>query len=170
MTKKTLDTWLGVIGNVAVVIGLFVVAMELRQNSIVANGELSSQFQTNWEEIDRSRQEPSFAAVYAKSIERPAELTLAEQVQLDGYYWSVIDQLQLAQDLVEAELFYSSYEEIGRSFVRDVLITPYAQAWWHAHKDVADPATVRIVDDELERISPDTAQAFFNDVQTTLSE
>lgn len=55
MNKNYLDSWLGVIGNVAVVIGLVVVAIELRQNSVVANGELTTQFLTNWEEMDRSR-------------------------------------------------------------------------------------------------------------------
>lgn len=55
VNKNYLDSWLGVIGNVAVVIGLVVVAIELRQNSVVANGELTTQFLTNWEEMDRSR-------------------------------------------------------------------------------------------------------------------
>ena len=105
MANTKLDRWIGVVGNLAVVIGLVVVAVELRQTSVIANGELSSEFMANWQEFDRSRQDPSFAAVYAKSIERPDELTLTEQIQLDAHYWSAMNQLELARMLVEAGLF-----------------------------------------------------------------
>ena len=170
MNKFKLNDWLGVIGNLAVVIGLVVVAVELRQGSIVANGELTSQFQANWEEIDRSRQDSSFAIVYAKSIEQPEELTVAEMVQLDGYYWTIMDQLELARMLVESELFNSSYEEIVRPSVPVIFTTPYARAWWDSYKEFADPTTVSIVDDELARISSVTAQEFFDAIETKLSD
>jgi hypothetical protein len=159
-----LESWIGVVGNLAVVAGLVVVAIELRQNSIVANGELSSQFQGHWQEMDRSRQDPSFAIVYAKSIEQPEELTLAEKVQLDGYYWTAMDQLDLAQDLVESGLFESPYEEIVRSNVRYIFTTPYARAWWASYKELSDPITISIVDDELSRFPAETAQTFFDSI------
>lgn len=170
MDKNKLDNWLGVIGNLAVVIGLIVVALELHQNSIVANGELTSQFQANWQEIDRSRQDPAFARTYAKSIERPEQLTLAEKVQLDGYYWTVMDQLELARMLVESELFNSSYEDIVRPNVRIVFTTPYAQSWWNSYKEFAHPVTAAIVDDELERTPTEAAQEFFDAIDSKLPE
>ena len=162
MAKNKLDNWLGVLGNLAVVVGLIVVAVELNQNSVIANGELTSQFMSNWQNLDQSRQDPSFARVYAKSIERPEELTLAEKVQLDGYYWAMMDQLELTRLLVNSELFNSSYEKIVRPNVRIFLTTPYAQAWWAAYKRFADPATISIIDNELERLSSANARDFFD--------
>jgi hypothetical protein len=52
-----------------------------------------------------------------------------------------------------------TYEEILRLDGRVLLITPYAQAWWRWYRDkFADPVMASIVDDELERLSPDTAR------------
>lgn len=170
MDKNKLDKWLNLIGNMAVVIGLIIVAFELHQNSVVANGELSSQFMTNWQELDRSRQDPSFAIVYAKSIEQPEALTLAEMVQLDGYYSTAMDQLELSRILVKKELFFSSYDEIVRPNVRFFFTTPYAQAWWKSYKVFMHPTTISIVDDEIEKISSVAAQEFFDAIETKLSE
>lgn len=158
MDKDRLDRWLGTVGHIAVVIGLIVVAIELRQSASVANGELSSQFMSNWQELDRSRQDPSFAAVYSKSIQHPQDLTLDEAVRLDGYYWVVMDQLELARMLVELDLFDGSYEQILRESVRVIFTTAYSQAWWQVHSASADPRTVAIVNDELRLIPPDTEQ------------
>jgi hypothetical protein len=165
MTDDKLDRWLRVIGNLAIIIGLVVVAVELRQTSTIANGELSIIYMTNWQALDRSRQDPSFAAVYVKSMEQPDELTLAEKVQLDGYYWVMAGQWEIARQLTESGLFNMTYEEILRLDVRILLTTPYAQAWWRWYRDeFADPVMASIVDDELERISPQTAREWLDAV------
>jgi len=171
MANTKLDRWIGVVGNLAVVIGLVVVAVELRQTSVIANGELSSEFMANWQEFDRSRQDPSFAAVYAKSIERPDELTLTEQIQLDAHYWSAMNQLELARMLVEAGLFNHTYERILQENVRSFMTTPYAQAWWTSYRDrFADSTTAAIVDRELAAVPPETARDFFRAIESKLDE
>lgn len=170
MSKIQLDDWFSVIGHIAVVIGLVVVAVELRQASIVANGELTTQFVTNWQEFDRSRQDPAFAAVYAKSIEQQGDLTLTEMVQLDGYYWAAVNQLELARMLVEPELFFSTYEDIVRENVRLLFLTPYSHAWWRANRHQYHPDMVAIVDDELGKVSPDGVKEIFETIRVELSE
>jgi len=168
--KDRLDRWLGVVGHVAVIIGLVVVAVELRQGATVANGELTAEFMSNWQELDRSRQELAFAEVYAKSIENPQDLTLVEQVQLDGYYWVIMDQLDLARMLVDLNLFDSTFEEILRTNVRLNFTTPYSRAWWNSYSSDADPATAAIVNDELSRLPVDTQQRQFRSISMSLGE
>jgi hypothetical protein len=113
----------------------------------------------------------SFAAVYAKSIERPDELTLVEHTQLDAHYWSAMNQLELARMLVEAGLFNSTYERILRENVRILLTTPYAQAWWATYRDrFADSTTAAIVDRALEEVPPEAAGNFFQAVESNLDE
>ena len=154
-----MDRWVGAIGNLAVIIGLIFVIVEMRQTSTISNGELSALYLTNWQAFDRSRQDPAFAAVLAKSIEQPDELTLAEKVQLDGYYWAAMGQLELVRELTSAGLFEDPYEDQVRLNVRILLTTPYAQAWWRAYRDeYADPELALIVDDELESLPPETAR------------
>ena len=170
MSKDRLDKWFSAVGHVAVIIGLIVVALELRQGAAVANGELTAQFMTNWQEIDRSRQEPSFAEVYAKSIENPDKLTLVEKVQLDGYYLLVMNQLELARMLVDLNLFEHTYESILRENVRIVFTTPYSHAWWKSFSMDADATTVSIVNDELSRTPIDADRKRYERISTSVHE
>jgi hypothetical protein len=128
MNRSKPKGWLTVIGNFAVAIGLFVVTFEIRQNSTLARGDSVTQFVTNWEEIDRSRQDPAFAVTYAKSIERPQDLTLAEMIQLDGYYFSIMDQLNIDFYLVEFGIFKETHELAARAVAGIELSTPFARS------------------------------------------
>lgn len=168
MDKERLDKWLSVVGHVAVIIGLIVVAIELRQGAAVANGELTTQFMTNWQELDRSRQDPSFAEIYAKSMEDPENFSLVEKVRLDGYYSVVMDQMELARMLVDLDLFESTYEEILRVNVRIFFTTPYSHAWWKSYSPAAHPTTIAIVNDEFARLSIDGERTRFESISTSL--
>lgn len=170
MDKDRLDKWLSVVGHAAVIIGLIIVAFELRQGSAVANGELSAQFMTNWQELDRSRQDPSFAEIYAKAIEDPQNLTLVEKIRLDGYYSVVMDQMELARLLVDLGLFESTYEEILRVNARIFFTTPYSHAWWKSFSAATHPTTIAIVNDELKRLSIDGERKRFEIISTSLRE
>jgi len=153
MDDQRIDRWLGIVGNVAVVIGLIIVAVELRQSSSIANGELAAQFFRDIQDLERSRQDSDFARVYAKSIEDPDELTLAELVQLDGYYNVLLAQISSARRLVELGLFQQNYEYIVRANVRDVLYTPFSHIWWRSvAEDWADRETLDFINDELDQM------------------
>lgn len=171
MTISRLDRWLNVTGQLAVVIGLLVVAVELRQNSTIANGDLSAQYLTNWQVIDQAQMEPGFASVYAKSLERPEDLTLAEKVQLDGFYWSVMDQMDLALELVEAGIFNDSLEALWGPPTRSVLSSPYARAWWRWYREeFADTARIRIIEGELSRLPAGAALERFEAIDAHLRD
>lgn len=171
MSKLKLDRWLDVLGQLAVVVGLFVVAVELRQTSTIANGELSAQYLTNWQVIDQTHLDPGFASAYARSIQAPSELTLTERAQLNGYYWAVMDQMDLARELVEAGIFRDSLEELWSSTARGSLTTPYARAWWNWYRDeFADTAQVRIVESALQNLSPDAERQRFEAIDAHLNE
>lgn len=157
MAKSNLDRWLDAFGQLAVLIGLVVVAVELRQTSNIANAEMSGQYLTNWQAIEMAQMDPGFAAVYAKSLERPDELTLPEKVQLDGYYWALMDQLDFSKEMVEVGIFNDSLEDLWGFNARAIMVTPYAQAWWRAFREeFADTARVRIIDAAIEGLSADT--------------
>lgn len=157
MASSRLDRWLDVFGQLAVLIGLVVVAFELRQTSTIANGELSAQYLSNWQTIELMQTDADFAAVYAKSIERPSELTVAERFQLDGFYWAIMDQFEFSREMVEVGIFTDSLEEIWGFSAPAILGNPYGQAWWRAYRDeFADSAQARIIDAAIEGLAADT--------------
>lgn len=172
MASSRLNRWLDVFGQFAVLIGLVVVAFERRQNSNIANGELSAQYLTNWQAIEMLQTDAAFAATYAKSIERPGELTVAERFQLDGYYRAVMEQVEFSREMVEVGIFTDSPEALWGFTARSTLVTPYGQAWWRAYRDeFADSAEARIIDAAIEGLAPgthlqrlETIDAHLNDI------
>ena len=103
-------------------------------------------------------------------MQSPQDLTSAEKVRLDGYYWVVMEQMEPAKMLVDLGLFESTYEQILRYNVQLVFTTPYSRAWWKGHSTIADPATVAIVNDELTRVPIDAERKRFELISTSLQE
>ena len=168
MDRKKPIELLHVVGNLAVLIGLIIVAYEIRQSSVIARAELSALYLTNWAEIDRSRQDADFAAVLAKSMERPEDLTLDEMVQLDGYLFSIIDQLNMDRAMYRFGIFRDPLQVEVASFARYVLTTPFAQSWWASFREGYNADTGALIDLELESVSPDKQRVFFEEIKSRL--
>jgi hypothetical protein len=170
MKLKNLSEWLHVIGNFAVLAGLVVVAYEVRQSSVLARGELVATYNGHWQEIDRSKQDVGFAQVLSKAMDHPENLTSAEMIQLDGYYYSVIDQINIDRYLYNFGIFKEPHELAARDVARTILTNRFAQSWWHERREHFDPTTVGFIDDELEKVSGNAEQRFFGAIKSRLSE
>jgi hypothetical protein len=68
------------------------------------------EYAVTWRTIDGARQEKSFAELINKSLVEPETLSVAEIIQLDAYYWGVVDQMLNAQTSWEAGVRITSFE------------------------------------------------------------
>lgn len=170
MKARNLSEWLHVIGNFAVLAGLVVVAYEVRQNSVLARGELVATYIGYWQEIDRSKLDLGFAQVLSKAIDHPDKLTSAEIIQLDGYYYSLIDQLNIDRYLYEFGIFKEPHELAARDVAKTMFTNRFAQSWWLERRERFDPTTVGFIDDELGKVGKNTEQRFFDAIRSRLSD
>ena len=170
MNAEKIGDWLHVASNFAVLVGLAVVAYEIRQNSVLARGELAESYLSNWEEIHRSKQDASFATTLAKSVDAPNELTREEILQLDGYFSSVMLQLNIDRYLSEFGIFREPHEIEARKIARIHLTNRFAQVWWQSSRFRYDPVTVAIIDDEIAAVSDEESRKFLDDIESALSE
>ena len=168
MDTRKLTELLHVIGNFAILVGLVIVAYEIRQNSVIARAELAALYLTNWSEIDRSRQDAEFAAVLAKSMDRHEDLTLDEMVQLDGYLYTVINQLNMDRSMYRFGIFRDPLQGEAAAAAQDELNTPFAQAWWASFREEYNPVTGALIDTELRSVPSDKRQKFFEEIKSRL--
>lgn len=79
--------------------------------------------------MDATRQDAAVAATLAASIETPDSRSLVEVMQLDAYYWGVVDQMLSAKTVSDSGLREASFEdaahEIGKLYFSNV----FAQSW-----------------------------------------
>ena len=85
MNFEHLNRWLTLIANIGIVIGLVMVAIQIQQDSDLARAQLFSDHTDSRRDWNQAMMGESPMEVVAKSIERPAELTLAELHVMDFY-------------------------------------------------------------------------------------
>jgi len=86
MNSQTLSNWIQIVTGFAVLIGIVLVFIELRQAKQLAAAELVSQGFSEGLSTQRSVMGEEFAAVLAKACMHSKELTDSEIVALDFYF------------------------------------------------------------------------------------
>ncbi len=156
MPSNRLDRWLSIGANIAILIGLTLVAFEISQATISARAQMATSFQDRWIDIDISWQDPEFAQTWAKALEQPEELTTAELLQLNGFMWSYMDHVgnyRLLWDLGVFEPPQDSYEQVVTDTATVFFGNRYGRAWYKENRDQISSKTVEIVDKELRNFS-----------------
>jgi hypothetical protein len=116
------------IAAVATVITLLYLAVQIRQNTRAVRGSAiqgmteTSQFELHWAH--------ELAAVWTKSIERPAELTSAEAWSLNAWLRAALvarqnEFFQYRMGLLDAEIWAAS-----QGIIRIILSSPWTRNWW----------------------------------------
>ena len=101
MDLSKTNNWLQIVANLGIVLGLLLVGVQLKQNSDLLRVQLL------YEESDRAMGLEALlvgedgAKVWAKSIEDPENLTLAEQRIMEALLWSYAEQLRSVRLLAE---------------------------------------------------------------------
>jgi len=160
------------LGNVAVLAGIILIAVEINQNSRLVEVQLESDQAAAWIEIDASKQGERFAEVLAKAIERPEDLTLAEMLEMDGYLYTYLDQLWREETLYRLGLS-DELEVLVRGTIRDFFGNEFAQAWWveTRFKFEDDNSEVyEFVDRAIQNLSPTQDLELFGRIKSRIIE
>ena len=118
---------------VALVGGLALVYVQMRQSTEITKVQLETSLTQNWRTVDSTRQSEEFAKVLAKSIEQPQDLTLAEFFELDAYYQGVLDQLEGVALQAESGYRPSTIEDTIANITEIYFGNAFAKAWVNRH-------------------------------------
>lgn len=142
------------VGISAIVASLVFVGLQLRQDRSLARAELGAGSFESLATLRLALTSPEFATTYARSLERPEELTTAEKLQINGYLDAV--KLLIIREcyLMQREVFTECHimvREYGPYFFGN----SYAQSWWRLQNPQQLSFLPAWVDAEITAIDPD---------------
>ena len=135
--NSKLVNWLQVFANIGIVLGLVLVGVQIKQSSDLARIELLYEESHRFVEFETMVVGENGAAVWAKSLEQPENLTLEEVRIMEALLWSFIEQLRGTYRLAELGLIEEQdWRNRVENEVTFYLSDPYSRAWW---KNYAGP-------------------------------
>lgn len=122
-------------GVISVVIGLLLVAYQIKQATEIASAQARADYTAAWRALDSTRQSENFSEVLVKSIYHPDELTPSEILELDAYYIGVMDQLQSAQANWHAGIRRTHWQNAVDFVALYRFENEFARSWWSLKKE-----------------------------------
>lgn len=160
-----------VTANVAVLLGLVLVAYELRQNTQQLKVQLEWQVNQKIFENNRDLLGDSLPSVLAKSVTDPDNLDFEEFFVASSYILNLLNVWEDKYFMYKEGLIDQSDwqrpvdEEIGFT-----LGNAYAQAFWHSVKGVFEPELADYIDSRLPEVGENQTYQWWLDMKSTLSE
>ena len=151
--------------NLAVLLGVVLVVIQLRQNSELLELQIIKQVADTYTAAALETLPENFNDVFYKSIDSPEDLTGAELLALDRYLWGrLLTRWRGLYDLADLGLLEDSAWR--RSIVEDagLLDYPYGRAWWNGIKNwetTLPEELVALVDEVLENSPGDSQRDVF---------
>ena len=130
MQKSRLIAWFEVAATVSVLIGLLLVAVELRQGNQHATAESTREIYQEWSEIYRYESQYEIDLLVSKAINDPNELTDSEMYRLDDYYSMVMNAYFIRAMMQRSGLVVAGDVLEEAPFIVDTFFYyPVARAW-----------------------------------------
>ncbi len=160
MKEDRVNRWLTLVANIGLVVGLFLVAFQIKQDADLTKVQLFSDHTNSRREWNQAMMGESPMEVVAKSIERPHQLTLAELHMMDLYFVAAINELRRLEVLKQAGLEVDANVEGLQVFYFG---SNFAKAWWQEYGRHREPQAIQ---DKIEAVSPEWLVSFFDRVLT----
>ena len=153
------STWLQILANLGLIVGLVLVAVEIQQTRDLARLQLQLEGTLAFQQVEIAMLGESPAEVWAKSILDPQSLSPAELKIIDSDLIHEINQWRRTS-LMEAEGLAEpgATQRVARNNAWFYFGNPFAKQWWHTVKRDGgwdDPGFVLIVDTELAALDDD---------------
>lgn len=131
MDSSKLSNWLQVAANIGIVLGLVMVGIQVKQNSDLTRIQLLYEESTRAVNLETLVVGEQAAEVWAKMIEDPENLTLAEIRILEALLWSFTEQLRGTYRLAEMGLLTEAdWRARVETEVTFYFSDRYSKAWW----------------------------------------
>lgn len=169
LSSKTHD-WMQLVGSAGVLVGLLMVAYEIRQNTKLAEAEANRALYDGWEEMAIAEFETDIMDLYVKSVESPQELSSNEILKLSAWYTASMTQYDR-----QSEMFDRGLQP------RDPTIdlvdnfdfyfgSHFSRAWYSEARVWIEPRLVEIIDREMKARPPKSTTDYVNRIKSQIPE
>ena len=158
MKADRVNSWLTLVANTGIVVGLFLVAFQIKQDADLTKVQLFSDHTNSRREWNQTMMGNDPMSVVAKSIERPQELTLAELQIMDLYFVAAINELRRLEVLKQAGLEVDARVEGLQVFYFG---SNFAKAWY---QEYGYQMELQAIQDKIDAVDSDWVVSFFDSV------
>lgn len=149
LISQRLGYWLTVVANLGVVLGLFIVIVEVRQNAALTRAAMEQQKNNLMADIELTMADPQLATVWMKSIRTPEALTDSELRQIESVLVATLLQWEHRFQMEQAGLV--SRDEATQHIANSApwaFGSRFGKKWWSINQEgwvgtpmieVADP-------------------------------
>ena len=131
MNKSRVVAWITIGTNLAVLAGLILLVLEIRQNNNLAKLQALQERRSSAQQAELQFYGPDISKIWVKSIMEPENMTLPEMRVMDAYLVNQLFQAGHIWSLGQAGLM--SEDEVREWILEEVefyFSNTYAQKWW----------------------------------------
>lgn len=152
MQISRLNDWLQILASLGVILGLLLVAYELRESNRFATSEAVKGIEDCFNDAAISEIETDIAELIVKSVQEPENLSSAEELKLNG--WLNLSLNCYSRWLNMYQLGVARYDPIpALQEVTDYYFgSAFGRAWFEANKDGWYDEISEAIEAELDRI------------------
>jgi hypothetical protein len=152
--KETLE----LTGMLAILIGLYFVFAEIRQNVVIARADLGSTTNQNLIEQRRMLADPEFSSIFLKGLRSPDQLTEVERFRLNNFYESTLIMYGF-EYLNYSYGIFGEFTSVPRLNSPAIFGAGYSRYWWNARRLSVNPGIAEAIDNALAELAePDAFQ------------
>ena len=139
MNSRLLN-WIQVIANIGIIGGLILVGIQMQQNERLLKIQLLNQFNDSWAAYETAVGGEDLAKIWAKSIETPEQLTLAEMRAMESLLYVPLVQWINLYRLHETGISHGNEwkVEVGTN-AGYFYGSEYGRAWWKISRENLEP-------------------------------
>ncbi len=149
VNTSKLNNLVQILTSAAVIIGLGVVVLEIRENNAIAEDEASSEFWTNWIALSTPDYSTDIGSAYIKSINDPASLSDEEMFRLGSWLTAVMSTYGQMFLMQQEGRVSDDYRSELAGDVEFYFGNGFGRAWYAENKDWLLPAMVEVIDEQL---------------------
>ena len=169
MTKSEIGQWVAIWTNLAVLVGVFLLVYELRQNAELARLEMTQTQISAFQQAEQSFFDLGLNQVWVKSFKEPENMTLAEIRAMDAYFAIHLNQMFRVYSLERAGLIESG--ETTRWMQGDfpfLFGNRFGKAWWDEFGQYWPTDFVAVAHPVVESVDDNELSARFGRLQRAL--
>ena len=148
MDPNALNQWLSFAANIGVVVGLILVAIQIKQNTRITRAQITNDYYLADMELELAMMGENPAIPWTKSVYTPDELTKEDAVVLDRYFNYGLIQIRRLRRMQEMGLADDDWKK-RMSYLGWHLGNEVGRRWWEYGKNSFPNDFVKTVDDIL---------------------
>jgi hypothetical protein len=170
MTKSEASQWVTAATNAAVLIGVVILVIELRQNAELAQLQMIQDRTSAFQQAEQAFFDPRLSRIWVKSFKEPGSMTLEEIRAMDAYLTINVTQLWRYYGLEQAGLLDRGQTlELIEGDLPFLLGSRFAKIWWELEgQNTWQPEFIELVRPVADSVDVNGLNERFDRLQSAL--